>query len=1088
MKYYWRYRIALVLFICTVHVLLVKAENIRLDVSGEWMFRLDPENKGMNEKWYNLTFDEYIHLPGALQNQGYGNDISVETPWLTGGGNSSSWYTHPMYSKFREKENLRYPNNFQPEKHYVGVAWYKKKIYIPKEYKGKEILLYLERVHWESTLWINDVEVGKCNSLLSPHVYNLSSFIHLGEEQTITLRVDNGEVVQVGEKAHSWGDQTMTAWNGIIGEMNLRINEQVYLDDLQIYPDIDAKKVRFNYVFNNNCAKTEKITVNVGICSFNTNVRHQIPPLSFLVTVKPGKSNYIQEIDMSDNMLLWSEYTPNLYKADIVLNVGSARQYFQETFGMREISVDNNRFILNGEEIYLRGNVLCGSFPQTGYASMDYSEWKRIMTIHKYYGLNHIRFHSWTPPEAAFKAADEVGIYLYSETNVWAPIRTKEQENFLSQEGALALKYYGNHPSFLFMGMGNETAAKKDITDRLLIEWKKDNRRLYTGLANSRNSISSQCEFLVTREVRSNIGWPPGPQCSYFYRNKPSTDFTFGDPVKYQIPLITHEAGQHCSYPALDQMLKFTGSQFAGYIDIAREQLNEHGMLKQWPDFVKASGKLQSLFYKHELETYLRMPRHTGYEILQIEDFPGQGSALVGVLDYFYDSKGYITAQEFRQFCGPQVLLLKMPKFTWKQHEIFKAEAAFSNWGKTNLVNPKILYQISGDDGTVYFERTFAPTMILRGDAVSLGELDLSLSKIAVPCKLTVKATLVNSDVMNEWSFWVYPDSIPTVKGIAISEEWNDSIAQRIINGENMVIQLGKKNLKRGGDLPPSFLPIFWTQFDKMGNSQTMGILCKPEHNMFEYFPTEYHCNWQWYELLNDAYPIIFDEYGMTDAWDKSFIPLIQLIDGWKTNRKMGVLAEAKMGKGKIVITSMNLTENLEERFVARQFRFSLLNYMKSKAFDPEYQVTPKSVDALLQHGEILREKSKIKNITSIGISSESELSKLMDGDMKSLWSGKLQKRGALILALNKMEQVGSVHCMRAGNKKKWHEISYKIFLSKDGKDWGIPLAQGKLNQDSKITEMNFQYFHGANYVKIEFFRVPKDTELSISEIKVVTE
>lgn len=1060
--------------------------NVKFALDGEWAFRLDPKDCGIRNKWFETTFSDHIYLPGALQNQGYGDDVTVQTEWITNENQSGLWFTHPMYAFFREKDSLRYPNNFQPKKHYVGVAWYKKILHINDDlFEDEEVILFLERVHWESTLWINGREVGRQNSLTSPHIYDISQYVNDNKELSIVLRIDNRPVVDMGTNAHSWGDQTMTAWNGVVGEMYIAVMDHIHVSDLQIYTDVESKTARLDYEIKNNTKTSKDILLSNIITSFNTGKRHVIPFPDKEVKLFPGCNKVSFSVSLTDSVMLWDEYHPNLYRIETSLREKDEElSRYTDTFGVRDIKTCSNRFVLNGREIYLRGNVLCGSFPMTGYASMDYDAWKRIMTIHKHYGLNHIRFHSWTPPKAAFKAADEVGIYLFPETNAWASIRTDEQAEFLLQEGKNNLKYYGNHPSFLMMGMGNELSAKKEITTRFLNELKKDKRRLYTGLANSTNSITPEYDFIVTREVRSTIGWPPSPERSFFYRNKPSTDFMFGNPVKYPVPLITHEAGQHCSYPALDQMQKFTGSQIAGYIDIARHQLEERGMLHLWPYFVKASGKLQSMMYKHELEAYLRMSRHTGYEILQIEDFPGQGSALVGILDYFYDNKGYITPYEFRRSCSPMTLMLKLPKLTWKEGETLKAEAMFSNWSEGEIFNPSVRYTISDMDGKVLLTKVFTPKLIKRGDAVTIGDLSLSLTDISKATKLKISATMSGTDLSNEWEVWVYPYlENPTNDGLNIVRYIDDKVIKRITEGENMIIQLDKSQIR--GNMPPVFLPVYWTQFDNMGISQTMGILCNPNHKIFTSFLTEYHTNWQWYDLLRDAHPLIFDEYGMDNCWDKDFIPTIQVIDGWKTNRKLGVLAEARMGKGKVVITSMNLTDSLDNRISARQFRHSLALYMKSPDFNPASIILPDDIYSLLKEGSEGKEESIIRRVQSLNLESSFDINNISDNSLETIWEGKAKDKSipaSIVFTLKKKERIGNIIISL---NEKYKGLLYNIYLSSDKNKWGIPIASGDSSAKDNL-DIDLQYFHEAIYIKVEFVSLP--SRLSIKEIKLVTD
>ena len=109
------------------------------------------------------------------------------------------------------------------------------------------------------------------------------------------------------------------------------------------------------------------------------------------------------------------------------------------------------------------------------------------------------------------------------------------------------------------------------------------------------------------------------------------------------MPAVVHEMGQWCVYPNFDEVRKYTGPLKPKNFDIFHDSLAEHGMLDQWRDFLRASGKLQALCYKEEIEAALRTPGIGGFELLDLHDFPGQGTALVGVLDPFWESKGYIT-------------------------------------------------------------------------------------------------------------------------------------------------------------------------------------------------------------------------------------------------------------------------------------------------------------------------------------------------------------------------------------------------------------------------------------------------------------
>jgi len=104
----------------------------------------------------------------------------------------------------------------------------------------------------------------------------------------------------------------------------------------------------------------------------------------------------------------------------------------------------------------------------------------------------------------------------------------------------------------------------------------------------------------------------------------------------------------------------------------------------------------------------------------------------------------------------------------------------------------------------------------------------------------------------------------------------------------------------------------------------TLGILCDPADPVFADFPTEYHSNWQWWDLISKSGAMIMDNLPA------NFRPMVQPIDTWHINRKLGLIFEAKVDNGKLVVCSIDLENDLGKRPVAKQFRHSLLRYMNS--------------------------------------------------------------------------------------------------------------------------------------------------------------
>ena len=403
--------------ICVLVMMTSHCMAITMDLSGTWSFRLDPNKVGIEQKWYQQDLPDKIQLPGSLQEQGYGHDISQSTPWISNNPKRAgypNWFTSDLYSDFRKPDSLHYPYWLQPEKHYIGYAWYQKTLTIPKNCKDKHLVLDLERCHWQTQVWVDSQYIGSIDSLVGNHCYDLSEFLSVGKHK-LTLLVDNSMIFNVGVNAHSVSDHTQSAWNGIIGRIALKASDLVWIDDIQVFPNIATHSARIKVTLGNRTGKAGQAVVHVSARQIHPDQGHFVPTLTHEITYQKGEQTEHEFVyDMTDNCRLWDEFNPALYELTLSLN----ETPYRLRFGMREFTVDKTQFSINNRRVMLRGTLECCIFPLTGYPSMDVDAWKHIFTTCKQYGLNHVRFHSWCPPKAAFTAADEVGIYLQAECSV----------------------------------------------------------------------------------------------------------------------------------------------------------------------------------------------------------------------------------------------------------------------------------------------------------------------------------------------------------------------------------------------------------------------------------------------------------------------------------------------------------------------------------------------------------------------------------------------------------------------------------------------------------------------------------------------
>jgi beta-galactosidase/beta-glucuronidase len=248
------------------------------------------------------------------------------------------------------------------------------------------------------------------NALSAPHIYELSKWLTPGMH-TISIRIDNRiKDIDPGKAASSITDNTQTNWNGMIGKMILINHPAVYISDVQLYPDVDKKIVKAVVTVSN--LTNKEMEYELSLMVFAKYVTNGIKPLTKRIKLNKDTTVIEWEYPMGDRFSLWDEFNPNVYTLNATLKGDLGIDTKATDFGMRKFEIKGTQFVMNGRTIFLRGTLECAIFPKTGYPSVSEKDWERIYRKCREYGLNHIRFHSWCPPEAAFIAADKMGIYL----------------------------------------------------------------------------------------------------------------------------------------------------------------------------------------------------------------------------------------------------------------------------------------------------------------------------------------------------------------------------------------------------------------------------------------------------------------------------------------------------------------------------------------------------------------------------------------------------------------------------------------------------------------------------------------------------
>ena len=1060
-----------------------------ISLAGQWSFRLDPEHVGEQQNWFGRTLPQRIRLPGSTAERGFGDDISVDTKW-TGQIVDRSWFTDAKYEKYRQPGSLKIPFWLTPLKHYVGPAWYQRRVDVPQSWKGKRIVLFLERCHWETKVWVDGAAAGVQDSLCTPQCHDLSSLLTPGRHQ-LTIRVDNSMKYDVGSNAHSVSDHTQTNWNGVIGKIELLAGDRVWIEDIQVYPDIRAKSAKLAVTLSNSTGRPVRGTLRINARGWNTQRRHSPAEKTVEFTASGPQTLVEADFAMGDEVQLWDEFSPAMYNLSVSLVGKSGTDIFGDektvSFGMRQFGAKGTQFTMNGRPTFLRGTLECCIFPLTGYPPMDVEGWLRVLRAAKAHGLNHMRFHSWCPPEAAFEAADRLGFVFHIECACWTTVGNGEPiDKFIYAEGDRILKAYGNHPSFCMLAYGNEPGGsnQKRFLGDLVNYWKnKDPRRLYTSAAGW--PIIPENQYHSTPAPRGHQ-WGSGLK-SRFNAKLPETDTDYRDFIRdYNVPVVSHEIGQWCVYPNFEEIRKYTGVLRPLNFEIFRDSLAARHMLDQARDFLMASGKLQALLYKEEIESALRTPGFGGFQLLDLHDFPGQGTALVGILDPFWDSKGYIEPAEHHRYCNETVPLLRMKKRTWTTDETFSADVEIANFGPAAIRDAVAVWSIEDSASRKVAGGELPGMTIPLGNGIQLGKIEVPLANAAAPAKHLVTVSVKGTPYSNDWDIWVYPAKVNAQppSNILIAEKL-DARAWVTLNTGGKVLLMPPLN-RINSDIPPGFTTIFWnTQWTRRQPPHTLGILCDPKHPALRGFPTEFHSNWQWWDLVTKSRFMVLDEFA------PKLRPIIQVIDDWNTNRKLGLLFEARVGKGKLLVCSMDLRSNLDERPVARQMLHSILNYADSDAFAPKHRVEPEVINRLLKKPSLL---SSARVVMADSEASGYDAANVLDGNPDTIWHTAWEQGAPaypheIQIELPESLQIkGLTYLPRQDMSNGWI-TRYEVYVSSDDENWGQPVASGSFERGRDRKTVAFERAAKGRFVRfVALAGFDGQRFASVAEIGLVTE
>ncbi|PXA04204.1 beta-galactosidase [Coraliomargarita sinensis] len=950
-----RFLFAALILALTHAVAALNAEEV--DLSGIWSFELDEANAGVDGKWFNRSLTDTVRLPGTTDENKKGI-LKDEAPTDR---LSRVWY-------------------------WKGPAWYQREVMIPESWGGKRITLFLERTK-NARVWVDDTFIGWDDTLSAPHIHDLTEAMTPGAH-TITILVDNSIMPPVGP-AHAVDERTQTNWNGVIGRIELHATDPVWIEHVEAYPNIEAGTIRIVAEIGNDTGQHIEGGLSVEAETTNTENAVEYRPTKVDFDTRENLLRLEFTYDPGKELPLWDEFNTTLLHLNLKLEARGGGKNYAHTkairFGMRSFTSEDGRFHVNGKPVFLRGRTDCANYPITGYPPMDKKSWLKIMRIHKEWGLNHIRYHSWCPPEAAFAAADELGIYIQAELpNKRSGFKAEESNeaayhnidrlagnestdqvslcDYGKREGELILRHFGNSPSFCMFTLGNELGRNEAMFEFVRHFRFLDPRKLYAQGSNNMHWNPSYAEgddFWAGKSLEKDDRIVRGSDSIFSHgltphieNLPPSTMVDYSDAIEgCPVPVIGHETGQFQVYPDFRDIPKFTGVTRARNYEIFRERLKEAGMLDQAQDFVEASGALAAICYREDIEAALRTPGFGGFHLLDIQDFPGQGTALVGMLNVFMEPKGFIAASEWREFCSAVVPLIRMERYTWTQNEQFSARIEVAQYGPGDLSGHTVRVSLIDREENILHQKDFQAADLPTGGLHQVGEYVLEfgcLEEIAA-AKLTLKVAILGTPHVNRYPIWLYPENVRTQvpPGVRLTRSFQDTETQKYLQEGGRVLLIPKLD-----ELPQSiegafqsdfWSPMFSVAAIKRGQDPapgTLGFLCDPSSPAFASFPTESHSNWQWWQLNKNSRPIILD------ATADDFRPLVQMIDNFNRNHKLGLIFETRVGQGSMLVCAIDLP-GIKHTPEARQLLRSLQDYVASDEFKPGYEIERDVLDKL---------------------------------------------------------------------------------------------------------------------------------------------
>lgn len=944
----------------------------------------------LNGKWHVVLEDGttgQMDLPGTLDENGIGHRDVGANQWhpdaVLGNAAGEIDKDAPIATRFTRRHT------------YEGEARISRKITVP-DYGTDRLFVLAERARALRLLVDGEAcSVFRQGTLSTPYIFELTGAAP-GEHEFTFLSDNSYPGMPKAAICYSSAatDETQTNWNGILGECSMYTRPQNFIDSLRVYPRAvkkEEKNKAGGYVLDvcvelapgaKKVYKDAKIILQSEALAAgeleDTQTLTEIISYSGEGLAEAGTDKeenpktmeiWFRDLPLRENVKLWDEDEGNLYEMAVTLDNGMSAEdkggstaECRTRFGIRSFGDNGSgRLALNGRAIFLRGEANCAEYPETGHPPMTIPEWKEMLLKYRSYGINFVRFHSHCEPEAAFAAADELGMLLQPELSHWDPkdaFGTEESYRYYRAELVDLLKTYANHPSFVMLTLGNELQAQDEGRERMreLVRTAKrmDPTRLYANGSNAfygEEGCDPESDFYTSQSCKDVVirGTFSGMR-GYLNENYPSADRTYDEAMaeirkEYQKPVFSFEVGQFEVLPDFEELESFQGISDPVNLKLIKKRVEERGLLPTWEKYVEATGELSRLAYREEIEAAMRTRELSGISLLGLQDFPGQGTALVGMMNSHLEPKPYDFArpERFREFFTESRIFVKMPRYTYEEGEYLTAEVEVANFGKESI-SGELVWTLGYRDcavntgsGEFLCGRADGQKNCPPGTYTSLGRLDIPLEVKGVSAAFMLTVSM--GDCTSTYPVWVYQKTSPECpKNVYETRVFDEQTRAVLQNGGRVYLSPDADKESLPYSIKTQFTTDFWSVGTFADQEGGMGQLIDTEHPIFKEFPTDFHTDWQWW-IMASKRAVILPHPMKT---------IITEMDSYAFLRPMAQMIEFRCLKGKVLLSTMELHKSQQYPEV-RALQASIYTYLSGENFEPAEEITEEELSMLVR-------------------------------------------------------------------------------------------------------------------------------------------